>query len=75
MSDDDFGFTTVPSKPVTVEVTVEDRLERVKKLVLPLINNLMKDPDKDIHWPDRDKKLMDFKVKLLAIIDGPEEDK
>lgn len=70
MSDDDFGFTTVPSKPQVIEVTVDDRLERVKKLVLPLINNLMKDPDKDIHWPDRDKKLADFKKKLLDIIDG-----
>jgi hypothetical protein len=45
--------------------TYKDRLETMYRMVLPLIINLSKDPEKEyILWPGRDKKLAEFKQKL-----------
>lgn len=48
-----------------VASTYKERLETMYNMVVPLINNLSKDPQKEyILWPNRDKKLSDFKNKL-----------
>ena len=39
-------------------------------MIVPLLDNLAKDPDKSyIYWPDRQKKLAQFKQKLKDVID------
>ena len=49
--------------------TYKEKLETMYKLVLPLIVNLSKDPQKEyILWPGRDKKLAEFKSKLDSLM-------
>jgi len=70
----DFGFTTVSddifqqAEAATVEG--QQKAELMYKLVLPLLNNLAKDADKNayIHWPNRAAKIEEFKKKLQAVI-------
>ena len=72
MNDDfDFGFTAVDFDPTAVQAqvdTAQSKLAQVEGLILPLLQNLMKNPEKEyIHWPNRQaviKKQMD---KILAI--------
>lgn len=43
----------------------KDRLEKMKKMVMILLNNLLKEPDKNyILWPNRVKDVEEFKKKL-----------
>ena len=43
----------------------EDKLNKMYKLIQPLLKNLSKDDGKDyIFWPDRKKKIEAFKQKL-----------
>lgn len=63
----DFGFTMVDHKDEDETLDLERKLQAVENLVVPLLNNLMRDPKKDIHWPDRDKKLSKFKKDLLSL--------
>lgn len=64
----DFGFTAIDDERETLS-NVEDRLQKMYKLIMPLINNLMKDSNKaNIHWPNRKEKLLEFKSKLEAIL-------
>jgi hypothetical protein len=52
-------------------LTYKERLESMYKMVMPLITNLSKDPQKEyILWPNREKKLMEFKAKLDALMNG-----
>jgi hypothetical protein len=76
LDDFDFGFTTV-SDDVFAQAeaaTQEGQLkaERIYKMVLPLLNNLAKDADKNayIHWPNRASKIEEFKKKLQSIINS-----
>jgi hypothetical protein len=40
-------------------------------MVVPLINNLKANPEKDyIYWPNRYEKLDEFEAKLFAILNG-----
>lgn len=49
--------------------TYKDKLNMMHAMILPLIANLSKDPQKEyILWPGRDKKLAEFKKKLDALI-------
>lgn len=51
--------------------TYKEKLETMYKLVMPLIINLSKDPQKEyILWPGRDKKLAEFKNKLDSLMNG-----
>ena len=83
--DFDFGFTAVDAdelevvrdaKSQTEQLTssVEDLSERAElmyKAVVPLINNLKANPEKDyIYWPDRYEKLDAFADKLYQIMNG-----
>jgi len=55
--DFDFGFTAVDFDPTAVQAEVDEtktKLQQVEALIMPLLNNLMKNPEKEyIHWPNR----------------------
>lgn len=82
--DDDFGFSLVSEdelkeyeNKLIKEVEQKhgqvqqynDKLQGVKNLVMPLLNNLMANPDKHyIYWPNRTEKIQQFIKKLDAYI-------
>lgn len=72
--DFDFGFTSVSDEVFAeAEAAVQggqQKAEAIYKMIMPLLNNLAKDADKNayIHWPDRASKIAQFKKKLDAII-------
>ena len=83
--DFDFGFTAVDADELDVvrqakEVaqtsndTAETNAAKSQMLydmVVPLINNLKQNPEKDyIYWPNRYEKLDEFEAKLFAILNG-----
>lgn len=46
----------------------EDRFNKLYSMVMPLLNNLKKDPDRDyILWPDRVNKINEFIKKINAV--------
>jgi len=76
--DNDFGFNAVDdsdvSEPLLNEVKsnantiTKEKLAQVEKLILPLLVNLMKNPDKDyIHWPNRIPMIQKQIDKILDI--------
>jgi len=73
MNDDDFdfGFTAVDFDPTEVQAQVDEtknKLQQVEALILPLLKNLMKNPDKDyIHWPNRTPVIQKQIDKITAI--------
>ena len=70
----DFGFTFTNdieiSTPVYTSLSEEvidlkKRLQAVEKIFLPLLENLARDPEKDlIKWPNR-KDIIDKQIKKL----------
>lgn len=51
-----------------IEKDVREKLKKVEAMVMPLLVNLMKNPDKDyIKWPNRTPMIESFVEKLLAI--------
>lgn len=73
-SDFDFGFTSVSEEEITAPLVInaQDKAKLVYDAIVPLLNNLVKDSDKNayIHWPDRAKKIEEFKKKLQNIINS-----
>jgi hypothetical protein len=58
--DEDFGLTFMDPKDLQPDV-YKEKLVKLHKMILPLLKNLMKDPDKEvIHWPDRKKRIEKF---------------
>lgn len=72
----DFGFTSVSEDVFQqAEAAVQEgqlKAEAIYKLVLPLLNNLAKDAEKNayIHWPNRKEKIEAFKKKIEDILNG-----
>lgn len=72
----DFGFTTVSedifAQAEQVVTEGQQKAEAIYKMILPLLNNLAKDADKNayIHWPNRVEKINQFKAKLQQIINS-----
>lgn len=68
---DDFGFTfenennqELLSSQEQIK-DLQNRLKAVEKMFLPLLENLMKDPDKEmIKWPNR-KPILEKQIKKL----------
>ena len=51
-----------------IEKDVKEKLKTIEGLILPLLVNLMKNPDKDyIHWPNRAPLIQKQIDKILAI--------
>jgi len=74
----DFGFTAVDESDVadplvtqaatSAQTTTQQKLQTLEKLVLPLLVNLMKNPEKEyIHWPNRVSLIEKQIEKILAI--------
>ena len=74
----DFGFTAVDETEVTepivtqvtssAQTTTQQKLQSLEKLILPLLVNLMKNPEKEyIHWPNRVPLIEKQIEKILAI--------
>ena len=56
---DDFGFTFLDSN------ATPDKVQGLRDMIMPLLNNLMKNPEKDtIVWPNRDKAIKAFIQKM-----------
>lgn len=74
----DFGFTAVTEEELeTVQIakTASDdsqsKLDKLYNAIVPLLNNLKKDPEKEyILWPDRLKKVEAFEDYLQNIYLG-----
>tara|TARA_B100001093_G_scaffold184692_1_gene177347 strand:+ start:286 stop:546 length:261 start_codon:yes stop_codon:yes gene_type:complete len=78
----DFGFTAVTEDELDAVQqlaqkssdteenldAVQNKIDRLYNAVIPLLNNLKKNPEKDyIHWPNRLDKVEQFEDMLTAI--------
>tara|TARA_R110000868_G_scaffold403302_1_gene680450 strand:+ start:987 stop:1271 length:285 start_codon:yes stop_codon:yes gene_type:complete len=71
----DFGFTAVDESELeTVQLqknvasSIEDKLDSLYNAVIPLLNNLKKNPEKDyILWPNRLEKVEEFEAFITKI--------
>lgn len=51
--------------------TYEQKLNTLYGMVMPLLKNLAKDPDKEyILWPDRHKKVNEFIKQVEKVVHG-----
>ena len=74
----DFGFTAVSEDELeSVQASIAnqassaERLEKMYKSILPLLDNLEKNNEKDyIYWPNRTKKIEEFRKRLTEIYNG-----
>lgn len=81
----DFGFTTVDENELEVlqqtkaelETTTEEalnaqeRLHKLYNMIMPLLNNLAKNPEKDyIYWPNRLGKIEQFRDAIDDVYKG-----
>lgn len=49
---------------------MKDKLHTLRDMIMPLLNNLAKDPQKEyILWPDRSKKIQAFIKKINDFVD------
>ena len=82
MSDEyiyDFGFSLMSEDEIKIEEeklkkVVENesyKLDKVREMIIPLLKNLMKEPQKEyIYWPDRKEKVEDFLKQINDFIDS-----
>ena len=75
-SDFDFGFTSEEElKSIEIQQlgNTQEKLDGLRKMIIPLLNSLKKNPDKDIiKWPgpDRIKQIDTFIKKMDDYIKG-----
>lgn len=65
--DNDFGFSFAHTEELEAQsrALADDKVQGLKNMIMPLLNNLMKNPEKDtIVWPDREKKIKAFIKKM-----------
>jgi hypothetical protein len=49
---------------------MKDKLHTLRDMIMPLLNNLAKDPKKEyILWPDRSAKIQAFIKKINSFVD------
>ena len=71
--EEDFGFSFVDESEIeervqTAEGSFKERLAEIERLMLPLLNNLTKDPEKVmIKWPNRVEVVQKYRDKLLKL--------
>ena len=52
-------------------IVVQDKLHQLRDMIMPLLKNLAKDPDKEyILWPDRAKKVAAFMQQVEKVVNG-----
>lgn len=65
-------ITTVKQKDTELEAvskTYEQKLESLYKLIMPLLMNLQKNPEKEyILWPNRADKVKEFIARVEKIV-------
>lgn len=81
----DFGFTAVDEDELQavqqtaalandaeqLATTTQERLDKLYNAIIPLLNNLKKNPEKDyILWPNRLDKVEEFETHLQEIYKG-----
>jgi hypothetical protein len=81
----DFGFTAVDEDELQavqqtaakaddaeqLALTTQERLDKLYNAVIPLLNNLKKNPEKEyILWPNRLAKVEQFETHLQKIYQG-----
>lgn len=69
----DFGFTSEDELKVEVSTQVNDKAVTIRDMIMPLLNNLKKNPDKDIiKWEGkaRIKQIDAFIKKMDKLIEG-----
>jgi len=68
--DFDFGFTTISEADLTSgQDQLTKQLQSLYNAIIPLLKNLQSNPDKDyINWPNRVKKIQEFKTKIDEIV-------
>lgn len=67
----DFGFTSISESTIKVkEALIEEKVEKIYKMIMPLLHNLKKDCEKNeyIYWPNRREKIDEFIAKLDKIV-------
>jgi hypothetical protein len=68
-SEEDFGFTF--SSEEEIQSKKEDKAEGLKKMIMPLLNNLLKNPEKStIIWPNRQQVIQDFIKKMNSYLES-----
>jgi hypothetical protein len=69
LDEDDFGFTFADT--AEIQTQAQDKVHGLRDMIMPLLNNLMKNPEKDtIVWPGREKKIKDFIKKMETYINS-----
>lgn len=69
LDDDDFGFSLVSQADIALP-TQDEKLEGLIKMIMPLLDNLMADPEKEyLYWPGRAEKIKAFKEKIQKYIE------
>jgi hypothetical protein len=74
----DFGFTAVDEEELeavqkvqTTASSTEEKLDNLYNAIIPLLNNLKANPDKEyILWPNRLDKVKEFEAHLTKIYRG-----
>jgi GTP cyclohydrolase I len=71
----DFGFTTHAGEEfvdVDEAQALQNKAEAMYQAILPLLNNLAKDADKNemIRWPNRAVKIYEFRKRLEEILNS-----
>tara|TARA_R110000868_G_scaffold280521_2_gene540674 strand:- start:464 stop:703 length:240 start_codon:yes stop_codon:yes gene_type:complete len=74
----DFGFTAIDESELeTVQIqrnvatSIEERLDELYNAIIPLLNNLKKNPEKEyILWPNRLDKVEEFETYITKIYRG-----
>jgi len=75
LTDFDFGFTAVDEEELesykqvsSVASSTQDKVDKLYNAIIPLLNNLKANPEKDyILWPNRLDKVEQFEDLLTSI--------
>lgn len=75
----DFGFSLVSEEELKEHeetlikraATESEKLNNLRDMIMPLLKNLAKDPNKEyIYWPNRKDKIEEFIKRMNNIVDS-----
>ena len=56
------------SQATAVATEVQDKIDALYNMIMPLLNNLQKNPEKEyIYWPNRMDKVESFRDQLTEV--------